>query len=52
LVFASSAALSTMGETFPAQSLGNAGFVKLDRVLTAREYLTARLSTSQVLRDE
>ena len=47
LVFASSAALSTMGGTFPAQSLGNTGFVKVDRVLTAREYLTARLSTSQ-----
>ncbi len=33
--------------TFPAQSLGNTGFVKLDRVLTAHQYLTARLSTSR-----
>ena len=47
LVFASAAQLSTMGGTFPAQSLGNTGFVKLDRVLTAHQYLTARLSTSR-----
>jgi hypothetical protein len=47
LVFASAAGLSAMGGTFPAQSLGNTGFVKLDRVLTAHQYLTARLSTSR-----
>jgi len=41
------AQLSTMGGTFPAQSLRNTGFVKLDRVLTAHQYLTARLSTSR-----
>jgi hypothetical protein len=44
---AAAAQLSTMGGTFPGQSLGNTGFVKLDRVLTAHQYLTARLSTSR-----
>jgi hypothetical protein len=47
LVFASAAQLSTLGGIFPAQSLGNTSFVKLDHVLTAHHYLTARLSTSR-----
>ena len=47
LVFASAAQLSTMGGTFPAKLLGNTGFVKVDRVLTAHQYLSARLTTSR-----
>jgi len=47
LVFASAAQLSAMGGTFHAKLLGNAGFVKLDRVLTPRQHLSARLSTSR-----
>jgi hypothetical protein len=41
------AQLSTMGGTFPAKLLGNAAFLKLDRVLTAHQQLSARLSTSR-----
>jgi hypothetical protein len=47
LVFASAAQLSTKGGTFPSQSLGGTGFVKLDRVLTPHQYLTARVSASR-----
>ncbi|HEX7422940.1 MAG TPA: carboxypeptidase regulatory-like domain-containing protein [Terriglobales bacterium] len=47
LVFASAAQLSTMGGTFPAKLLGNTGFVKVDRVLTPHQYLSARLTTSR-----
>src|ERR1700687_5710527 len=47
LVFALAAQLSTMGGTFPAKLLGNTGFVKVDRVLTAHQYLSARLTTSR-----
>ena len=47
LVFASAAQLSTMGGTFPAKLLGDTGFVKLDRVLTPHQHLSARLSTSR-----
>jgi len=47
LVFASAAQLSTMGGTFHAKLLGNTGFVKLDRVLTPHQHLSARLSTSR-----
>ncbi len=47
LVFASAAQLSSMGGTFPGQSLGNTGFVKLDRTLSPHQYLTARLSTAR-----
>jgi hypothetical protein len=47
LVFASAAQLSTMGGTFHAKLLGETGFVKLDRVLSAHQFLTARLSTSR-----
>ncbi len=41
------ARLSTLGGTFPAKLLGNAAFLKLDRVLTAHQQLSARLSTSR-----
>ena len=47
LVFASATQLSTMGGTFHAKLLGNAGFLKLDRVLTPHQFLSARLSTSR-----
>ncbi|MGB8782517.1 MAG: carboxypeptidase regulatory-like domain-containing protein [Terriglobales bacterium] len=47
LVLASAAQLSTMGGTFHAQLLGETGFVKLDRVLSPHQFLTARLSTSR-----
>jgi hypothetical protein len=47
LVFAAAAQLSTMGGTFPAKMLGDTGFVKLDRVLTPHQFLSARLSTSR-----
>jgi hypothetical protein len=47
LVLASAAQLSTMGGTFHAKLLGDAGFLKIDRVLTAREHLSARLSRSR-----
>jgi hypothetical protein len=46
-VLSAAAQLSTMGGTFPAQLLGNTGFVKLDRVLTPHQHLSARLSTSR-----
>jgi Carboxypeptidase regulatory-like domain/TonB dependent receptor len=47
LVFAAAAKLSTMGGTFPAQMLGNSGFVKLDYSLNPRQFLTARVNTSR-----
>jgi len=47
LVFAAAAQLSVMGGTFNAQLLGETGFVKIDRVLSAHQYLSARLSTSR-----
>ena len=47
LVFASAAQLSTMGGTFHGKLLGNAGFLKVDHALTARHFLSARLSTSR-----
>jgi Carboxypeptidase regulatory-like domain len=47
LVFGSAAQLSTMGGMFPAQSLGGTAFLKLDRVLTPHQYLTARVSASR-----
>ena len=47
LVMASAAQLSTMGGTFHAKLLGETGFVKLDRVLSPHQFLTARLSTSR-----
>ena len=47
LVFGAAAQLSYLGGTFPAQMLGNSGFVKLDYSLSPRQFLTARLSTSR-----
>ena len=47
LVMASAAQLSAMGGTFHAKLLGETGFVKLDRVLSPHQYLTARLSASR-----
>jgi Carboxypeptidase regulatory-like domain len=47
LVFASAAQLSTKGGTFPANLLGSTGFIKLDRVLTPHQFLSARLSTAR-----
>jgi hypothetical protein len=41
------AQLSTQGGTFHSKLLGNAGFLKLDRVLSQHELLSARLSTSR-----
>jgi len=46
LVTASAAQLSTMGGSFHAKLLGNAGFLKVDHALTAHQFLSARLSTS------
>ena len=47
LVFASAKQLSTMGGTFQAKLLGDAAFVKVDRVLSPHQHLSARLSTSR-----
>ena len=47
LVFASAAQLSTMGGTFPGESLGDTGFLKVDRVLAPHQHLATRLSTSR-----
>ena len=47
LVKASAAQLSTMGGTFHAKLLGDTGFLKLDRVLSPHQHLSARLSTSR-----
>jgi hypothetical protein len=47
LVTASAAQLSTMGGMFHAKLLGETGFVKLERVLSPHQFLTARLSTSR-----
>ena len=47
LVFASAAQLSKMGGLFHAKLLGETGFMKLDRVLSPHQFLTARLSTSR-----
>jgi hypothetical protein len=47
LVFASAAQLSKQGGSFPAQMLGNSGFVKVDFSLSPRQFLTARVNTSR-----
>src|SRR5208282_4434965 len=47
LVFTSATQLSTMGGTFHAQLLGQTGFLKLDRVLSPHQFLSARLMTSR-----
>ncbi len=46
-VFAAANQLSTLGGQFPAQMLGNAGFLKLDLELTPHQSLSARISTSR-----
>ncbi len=47
LVFASAAQLSKQAGTFPASMLGNAGFFKLDLVLTQHNNLSLRVNTSR-----
>jgi len=47
LVFGAASLLSTEAGTFRAEMLGNTGFLKLDRVLGARNLLSARLTTSR-----
>ncbi|MGA2979680.1 MAG: carboxypeptidase regulatory-like domain-containing protein [Terriglobales bacterium] len=47
LVLASAAQLSTLGGIFHAKLLGQTGFLKLDRVLGAHQFLSARLSASR-----
>jgi len=46
-VFAAANQLSTLGGQFPAQMIGNAGFLKFDLALTPHESLSARVSTSR-----
>lgn len=46
-VWNAAAELSTQGGEFHSRLLGNAGFFKLDRVLSQHELLSARLSTSR-----
>jgi hypothetical protein len=46
LVFASAAQLSKQAGTFPTSMLGNAGFLKLDVALSARNNLSERVNTS------
>jgi hypothetical protein len=47
LVFDAAAQLSAKAGTFPAELLGNTGFVKIDRVLSAHENLSLRVSTAR-----
>jgi outer membrane receptor protein involved in Fe transport len=47
LVFATAAQLSKQAGTYPASMLGNAGFFKLDVVLTEHNNLSMRLNTSR-----
>ncbi len=46
-VFAAAAQLSKNGGQFPAKLLGETGSLKLDRVLTPHQFLSARLSTTR-----
>jgi len=46
-VLPAAAQLSKNGGPFPAKLLGETGSLKLDRVLTPHQYLSARLSTSR-----
>jgi hypothetical protein len=46
-VLPAAAQLSQNGGTFPAKLLGETGSLKLDRVLTPHQYLSARLSTAR-----
>ncbi len=47
LVFATANQLSTMAGQFPARMIGNAGFAKLDLVLTPHESVSMRANTSR-----
>ena len=47
LVFDAAAQLSAKAGTFPAELLGNTGFVKIDRVLSAHENLSLRVRTAR-----
>jgi hypothetical protein len=47
LVFATAASLSQIGGQYNSALVGNAGFGKLDFVLSPHHYLSARLSTSR-----
>ncbi len=47
LVFATAAQLSKQAGTFPSSMLGNAGFFKLDLVLSQHNNLSMRLNTSR-----
>ncbi len=47
LVFATAARLSKQAGTFPSSMLGNAGFFKVDLVLTQHNNLSLRLNTSR-----
>ncbi len=47
LVLNAAAALSTLAGVFPARLLGNTGFLKFDQVLSAHQFLSARLSTAR-----
>ena len=46
-MLSAAAQLSSQGGTFHSKLMGNAGFFKLDRVLSTHELLSARLSTSR-----
>jgi hypothetical protein len=47
IVFAAAARLSTLAGEFPSKMVGNAGFFKLDFMLTQHEALAMRISTSR-----
>ena len=47
LVFGAAAQLNTMAGQYQSALLGNAGFLKIDTVLSQHNHLSARLSTSQ-----
>lgn len=47
LVLSAAAKLSAQGGEYESRQIGNAGFFKLDRVLSTHELLSAKLSTSQ-----
>jgi hypothetical protein len=47
VVFAAAARLSTLAGEFPSRMVGNAGFFKLDFILTPHEALSTRISTSR-----
>jgi hypothetical protein len=46
-VFAAASQLNTLAGTFHSDLLGNAGFLKVDATLSARQHLSMRLNTSR-----